>query len=276
MVAHNLLDHIGSDGSSPQERADRFGYHVPPQCAWIVVEVISAISDDPAGPLDWWLNQSPEVHGRVLTEPRWREMGVGYAVGGEYGTYWTVLVGCRPGVLPTVVLDGKTYAHEEHCGDPASVSTTLALGATTAEPGADVEVRWAGITSPTDRDWLGLYRPGDPDGTYLTWEYVSCGTQPLAPRPAGWCWLRMPSSLERGTYELRLHANDANDRIARSEPIAVNRARAGCQMLGWRLLSPTGERPAVDRRRSTRAWRRRRRRGSRRAASRLARAASRT
>jgi len=221
MVAHNLLDHIGSDNSSPQERADRFGYHVPPASSWIVVEVISAISDDPDGPLDWWLNQSPDVHGRVLTDPRWREMGVGYGVGGEYGHYWTVLVGCRPGVLPTVVLDGQTYEHEERCGDPAGV-TTLALQATSAEPGADLEVRWTGIASPTERDWLGLYRPGDPDGSYLAWEYVSCGTQPLAARPTGWCWLRLPSTLAPGTYEVRLYARDANDRLARSAPLAVN------------------------------------------------------
>src|SRR6266540_1001271 len=58
------------------------------------VEVISGISEDPAGPVDWWLNQSPAVHGRALRDSRWREIGVGYAEGGEYGHYWTVLVGC--------------------------------------------------------------------------------------------------------------------------------------------------------------------------------------
>src|SRR5205085_2515386 len=84
MAAHNFLDHPGSDGSEPPDRADRAGYHVPPHSGWIVVEVISAISGDPAGPLDWWLNQSPDVHGKVLTDPRWREMGVGYATGGEF------------------------------------------------------------------------------------------------------------------------------------------------------------------------------------------------
>src|SRR4051794_32782531 len=45
MAAQNYLDHPGADASSPQERAERAGYHVPPHSGWIVVEVISAISD---------------------------------------------------------------------------------------------------------------------------------------------------------------------------------------------------------------------------------------
>ena len=118
MVRHDYLDHIGSDGSDPQQRADQAGYHVPADSGWIVVEVISAISADPQGPVDWWLEQSPEVHGKVLLDPRWREIGAGYAEGGQYGNYWTVDVGCRPGVVPTVSLDGVSYAHTEQCGDP--------------------------------------------------------------------------------------------------------------------------------------------------------------
>jgi uncharacterized protein YkwD len=118
MVERNFLDHVGSDGSSPQERAERAGYHVPPRSGWIVVEVISAISADPIGPLSWWLNESPAIHGKVLMDARWREMGLGYAKGGEYGNYWTVLVACRPGVVPTVTFQNETYQHAEECGPP--------------------------------------------------------------------------------------------------------------------------------------------------------------
>src|SRR5205085_3935845 len=115
MVQHNYLDHTGSDGTEPQDRA---GYHVPPQSGWIVVEVISAISGDPQGPLDWWLNSDPEVHGKAVLNRRWREIRVGYAEGGEYGHYWTAMFGCRPGVLPTVTVDDTSYATKEECGDP--------------------------------------------------------------------------------------------------------------------------------------------------------------
>ena len=123
MVQQNYLDHVGSDGSSPQERADKAGYHVPVNTGWIVVEVISAISADPSGPANWWLGDGQ--HRRVLLNPRWREVGVGYGQGGQYGTYWTADFGCRPGVLPTVVFMGTTYTSSEQCGDP-SVGAALA------------------------------------------------------------------------------------------------------------------------------------------------------
>jgi uncharacterized protein YkwD len=116
MVANNYLDHVGSDGSQPQDRAVRAGYKVPPRSGWIVVEVISAISADPAGPVDWWINKDPAVHGKVLLNPRWREFGGGYARGGQYGNYWTVLVGCRPGVVPMLMFEDVSYPLAEDCG----------------------------------------------------------------------------------------------------------------------------------------------------------------
>jgi uncharacterized protein YkwD len=117
MVLHHYLDHTGSDGSEPQARADAAGYHVPPRSAFIVVEVISAISAEPQGPVSWWLGDA--LHARVVLNPRWREVGAGYAQGGDYGNYWTVLVACRPGVLPTVDLDGTSYTQTEQC-DPSA------------------------------------------------------------------------------------------------------------------------------------------------------------
>lgn len=133
MVQHNYLDHVGWDGTEPQDRADVAGYHVPPRSAWIVVEVISARSADPTGPVDWWLSDSQ--HARVLLNPRWRELGAGYAQGGDYGNYWTVDVGCRPGVLPTVTLDGVDYAQTEQCGDPNSAVALVTATPSTPTPG---------------------------------------------------------------------------------------------------------------------------------------------
>ncbi len=132
MVDHDFLDHVGSDGSQPQERADRAGYHVPPNSGWIVVEVISAISADPQGPVDWWLGD--DQHQKVLMNPRWREIGVGYAQGGEYGNYWTALFGCRPGILPSVALDEVTYTHTEQCGDPQLAAALAPTAQPTATP----------------------------------------------------------------------------------------------------------------------------------------------
>jgi hypothetical protein len=131
MAEHSYLEHEGLDGSTPQARAAIAGYRVPADSGWLVVELISAISDDAEGPLDWWLGEETGVHRRNLLDPRWREMGVGYASGGEYGNYWTLLLGCRPGVLPVVTLDGVTYRHTEQC-DQRSVPP--AAGPVTPDP----------------------------------------------------------------------------------------------------------------------------------------------
>jgi hypothetical protein len=146
MVQHDYLDHTGSDGSEPQDRANAAGYHVPRRSGWIVVEVISAISADPSGPLNWWLNDAQ--HGKVLTNPRWRELGAGYAQGGQYGNYWTALFGCRPGVLPTVSLDGVTYTPTEQCGDPA-VAAALAPTPTVEPTSAPVLTLGTPTLAPT-------------------------------------------------------------------------------------------------------------------------------
>lgn len=239
MAANNYLDHQAPDGSTPQDRAARAGYRVPPQSGWIVVEVISAISGEPRGPLDWWLNESPEVHGKVVLNPRWREMGVGYAAGGEYGNYWTVLFGCRPTVVPMVVLDGVTYRHTETCGDPTalgpewSAAPAIAAASPAALPsvavrfappasGPGLEIAWTGIPSPSERDWYGLYQPGAADTDYLDWSYVSCAWLPLSARAAGSCWLPLRPLAASGEYEARLFAGNGYTRLAMSSPITLS------------------------------------------------------
>lgn len=261
MVQNNYLDHTGSDGSTPQERADKAGYHVPPNTGWIVVEAISAISADPSGPVNWWLGDGQ--HRNVLLNARWREVGVGYAQGGQYGNYWTADFGCRPGVLPTVAFAGSTYQSREGCGDPAvgaalaataTPSATLAPTATataalavptvtpaptvarsdslsqtslqidpaTADAGTAINVRWDGITLPTPTDWIGLYRPGDPDTAPITWQYVGCSQVQLDARSLGSCNVLLARTLAPGNYEFRLFAANAYERLAGPSALRVS------------------------------------------------------
>ena len=118
MARADFLDHDGSDGSDPQQRAARAGYLVPANSGWMVIEAISAMPSMEAA-LDWLLTDG--LHRRVLLRETWREVGIGYASGGRYGNYWTLDFGCRPNVLPvfaTPISDGQaldlTFTNE-HC-----------------------------------------------------------------------------------------------------------------------------------------------------------------
>src|SRR5258708_26480864 len=91
MVAHNYLDHTGFDGSEPQQRAEQAGYNVPPQSGWILVEVISAISAEPQGPGNWWLDEGAQ-HRPVLLNPRWPEIAARYAARASAGNYLPALL----------------------------------------------------------------------------------------------------------------------------------------------------------------------------------------
>jgi len=113
MVARGYMEHAAPDGSTPATRAGREGYDTRPGGAWLVVETISAISDEPDGPLGWWLSDG--LHRRVVLRSAWREIGVGFAPGGPYGRFWVALFGCRPNVLPPVLLDGVLAVPDESC-----------------------------------------------------------------------------------------------------------------------------------------------------------------
>jgi len=145
MAAHGYMDHNAPDGSSPAARAAAEGYNTPPGSAWLVVETISAISDEPEGALGWWMSDA--VHRRVLMHGFWRELGVGYVQGGPYGRFWVALFGCRPNVLPPVLLDGMLDIPTESCGSSAAAFgavQSLRVGETaTAAQSQD----WSGYTS---------------------------------------------------------------------------------------------------------------------------------
>jgi uncharacterized protein YkwD len=114
MAALGYMEHEGMDGSTPASRAADAGYQTPRGSAWLVVEVISARGDPAEHALDWWLSDG--LHRRVVLRSTWREMGIGFAPGGPYGRFWVVLFGCRPNVLPPVVLDGMLSIPDENCG----------------------------------------------------------------------------------------------------------------------------------------------------------------
>jgi hypothetical protein len=151
MVARGYMEHQAPDGSTPGTRAAREGYDTPPGGAWLVVEAISAISDEPDGALGWWLSDG--LHRRVVLRPTWRELGVGFAPGGPYGRFWVALFGCRPDVLPPVLLDGILAVPDEGCGRGSDAFGAV-QSVRVAETSAAVHgLDWEPYTA--QRDWPG-------------------------------------------------------------------------------------------------------------------------
>lgn len=109
MIAGNFVSHTGSNGFSSALRAQAAGY---PTYGWgrcYVGENIAAGLHTPQDAMNGWLN-SPSHRANML-RPEYREIGVGVAKGGRYGTYWTVDFGSAPNVFP---------AYATVVGDPAN------------------------------------------------------------------------------------------------------------------------------------------------------------
>jgi hypothetical protein len=113
MISLGYMDHFAPDGSTPGTRAQREGYNFPSGSGWMAIEAITASSDAPEGALGWLLSDS--LHAGVVLRRTWRELGIAYAPGGPYGRFWVLEFGCRPNVLPPVLLDGTLSIPNETC-----------------------------------------------------------------------------------------------------------------------------------------------------------------
>jgi len=93
MARWDRLDHAGSDGSTPRDRARAAGH-----AAALPGEVIAAAPDGPAGILALWMASPP--HRAILLAADAVEAGVGYAANAasRYRAYWAVLL--NPVVAP--------------------------------------------------------------------------------------------------------------------------------------------------------------------------------
>lgn len=81
MAAHDYFDHNGRDGRDPGDRISAVGY----RWSWWG-ENIAAGQESPAEVVDAWLDS--DGHCANLMTKEFKELGVGFAKGGEYGTYW--------------------------------------------------------------------------------------------------------------------------------------------------------------------------------------------
>ena len=82
MARNNFMSHTGSDGSSPFDRMKRYGYNYRR-----AAENVAAGQSSPQAVMRSWMNSSG--HRKNILNGSLRDIGVGYARGGRYGTYWT-------------------------------------------------------------------------------------------------------------------------------------------------------------------------------------------
>ena len=88
----------------------------------------------------------------------------------------------------------------------------LIVAPTIVSANTPFEVSWVAPPGRPERDWVGLYRVGDPPGAYITWIYtrgttVGAGifTAPLTP----------------GQYEFRYMLDDGFVEAGKSNPVLV-------------------------------------------------------
>jgi len=97
---------------------------------------------------------------------------------------------------------------------------TLSESPNPVNAGSAVTASWAGISSPTSQNWIGVFAntaASAPDsGTRVAWRFITSGS-------AGSLPITIPTGTPAGTtYELRLFANNSFTKLATSPPFSVN------------------------------------------------------
>lgn len=104
LITGQLTDfHVGLDGSTPTTRARDAGFtgSVGENVAW---------GRTASDAFNWWLNSS--VHYTNMTEPHWKEIGIGIAQGTNGGTWYTLVFGAMNWAItdPVTTLPCDTLA----------------------------------------------------------------------------------------------------------------------------------------------------------------------
>jgi hypothetical protein len=148
MASNDFVDHVGSDGLTPEERIAAAGY--PGYSAGIMAaELIHSESE--AEP-DWWMDQ-PE-HGEVVLSTLYREIGIGIARRPEDGRiFWVLTLGSRPNALPVFINYGASQTDEREVIVTLSNEGAMVLGDGPQVMGLAQEMRVSNLPSLEDATW---------------------------------------------------------------------------------------------------------------------------
>jgi hypothetical protein len=96
---------------------------------------------------------------------------------------------------------------------PAQGQYTLSAAPSEVTPGSVITVSWTAPAGHSAQDWIGLYAVGQPDTSFISWEYTGGASSGSLPFTA-------PGSA--GQYEFRCFTNNTFNRVATSNTVTVS------------------------------------------------------
>lgn len=125
-----------------------------------------------------------------------------------------------PGTYELRLFTNNGYTRLATSGPVTVTAPMLTSTPASVSAGGSLTVAWQGVVTPTNIDWIGLYKSGASDGAFVSWLYnSSCAQSPGTAKASGSCSVKLPSAA--GTYELRLFKNGGFTRLATSGPVTV-------------------------------------------------------
>ncbi|MBA3724069.1 MAG: carbohydrate binding domain-containing protein [Candidatus Levybacteria bacterium] len=152
---------------------------------------------------------------QTFTAPQSRSnMLIGLQFANSTGTVWIddVVFSSEVQALPTAT---------NVPASPTSTQTTLSVDKTSVARGGQITATWSNIPNPSAQDKIGLYAPGQPDGSPIGFVYVSCSQTATVARAAGSCTYTIPTTVPLAQAELRLHAAGTNVVLAKSSVFTI-------------------------------------------------------
>jgi uncharacterized protein YkwD len=89
MAARDFFDHVNPDGEKFTDRMTKAGYGSYSTAG----ENIAAGSPDAQGTMSQWMGS--DGHCANIMNPDYKDIGVGYSTGGQYGHLWTQVFGAK-------------------------------------------------------------------------------------------------------------------------------------------------------------------------------------
>lgn len=166
----------------------------------------------------YWFEYGPTTAYGSTTPPVTLGPGLGSQV------VSATIAGLAPGVADhySLVVSDPDESGFTPIAGPDMVTPLLSASPTTLTAGTPLTVSWSGISAPTAGDWIALYQPGAPAGSFLDWFYAgSCSQTATGAVPASSGSCSYTTRAAPGTYELRFYGSAAGDLLTTAGTITT-------------------------------------------------------